>query len=41
MFTRKQFLSEASLTVAYLGWAVLRIALVFGLAGVSFQRRDL
>jgi ABC-type transport system involved in multi-copper enzyme maturation permease subunit len=35
------FLSEASLTAAYLGWAVLWIALVFGLAGVAFQRRDL
>ncbi len=35
------FLSEASLTAAYLGWAVLWIALVFGLAGLAFQRRDL
>lgn len=35
------FLSPASLTAAYLGWAVLWIALVFGLAGVAFQRRDL
>jgi ABC-type transport system involved in multi-copper enzyme maturation permease subunit len=35
------FLSEASLTAAYLGWAVLWIALVLGLAGLAFQRRDM
>jgi hypothetical protein len=35
------FLSEASLTAAYLGWAVLWIVLVLGLAGLAFQRRDM
>lgn len=35
------FLSEAPLTAAYLAWAGLWIALVLGLAGVAFQRRDL
>jgi ABC-type transport system involved in multi-copper enzyme maturation permease subunit len=35
------FLSDASLTPAYLAWAGLWVALVLGLAGVAFQRRDL
>ncbi|GIM90859.1 ABC transporter permease [Paractinoplanes toevensis] len=40
-FGESPFLSEASLTVTYLGWAALWVALVLGLAGLSFQRRDL
>jgi ABC-type transport system involved in multi-copper enzyme maturation permease subunit len=35
------FLSEAPLTLTYLAWAALWIALVLGLAGVAFRRRDL
>jgi ABC-type transport system involved in multi-copper enzyme maturation permease subunit len=35
------FLSEAGLTITYLSWAALWIALVLGLAGLAFQRRDL
>jgi ABC-type transport system involved in multi-copper enzyme maturation permease subunit len=35
------FLSDASLTPAYLAWAGLWVALVLGLAGLAFQRRDL
>ena len=35
------FLSEASLTAAYLAWAGLWVALVLGLAGLAFLRRDL
>jgi hypothetical protein len=35
------FLSEAPLTPAYLGWAALWTAMVWGLAAVSFLRRDL
>ena len=35
------FLSNASLTVTYLGWACVWTALVLGLAGLVFQRRDL
>ena len=35
------FLSDASLTPAYLGWVVVWTALVLGLAGVVFGRRDL
>ena len=35
------FLSEAPLTPAYLGWAALWTAMVWGLAAVSFVRRDL
>jgi ABC-type transport system involved in multi-copper enzyme maturation permease subunit len=35
------FLSEAPLTIMYLGWAAVWIALVFGLAALAFQRRDL
>ncbi|HEV2784527.1 MAG TPA: ABC transporter permease subunit [Actinophytocola sp.] len=33
--------SESALTPAYLGWAGLWVALILGLAGVSFLRRDL
>ena len=35
------FLSVAPLTWAYLGWAVVWVAMVWGLAAVSFVRRDL
>jgi ABC-type transport system involved in multi-copper enzyme maturation permease subunit len=35
------FLSEAPLTWAYLGWAVVWIAMIWGLTALSFQRRDL
>jgi ABC-type transport system involved in multi-copper enzyme maturation permease subunit len=35
------FLSEAALTIIYLAWAGLWVALVLGLAGLAFQRRDL
>lgn len=35
------FLSMAPLTTTYLAWTVLWIAVVLGLAGVTFQRRDL
>lgn len=35
------FLSASSLTVAYLGWTVLWVAVVLGLAGFALQRRDL
>jgi ABC-type transport system involved in multi-copper enzyme maturation permease subunit len=35
------FLSQAPLTATYLGWIVLWVALVLGLAGLAFQRRDL
>jgi len=35
------FLSEAPLTVAYLAWAVVWVAMVGGLAALSFVRRDL
>jgi ABC-type transport system involved in multi-copper enzyme maturation permease subunit len=35
------FLSEATLTTTYLAWVGLWVALVLGLAGVAFQRRDL
>jgi ABC-type transport system involved in multi-copper enzyme maturation permease subunit len=35
------FLSDASLTAVYLAWAGLWIALVLGLAGLAFLRRDL
>jgi ABC-type transport system involved in multi-copper enzyme maturation permease subunit len=34
------FLSEASLTPAYLAWAALWIAVIWGLTALSFQRRD-
>ena len=35
------FLSMAPLTTTYLAWTGLWIAVVLGLAGVAFQRRDL
>jgi ABC-type transport system involved in multi-copper enzyme maturation permease subunit len=35
------FLSEAPLTTAYLAWAAVWIAMVWGLAAVSFARKDL
>jgi ABC-type transport system involved in multi-copper enzyme maturation permease subunit len=35
------FVSESSLTAAYLGWSALWVALVLGLAAVAFHRRDL
>ncbi len=35
------FLSEASLAPAYLGWAVLWVAVVLGLTALSFGRRDI
>ena len=35
------FLSEAPLTAAYLGWAAVWVAMVWGLAAVSFRRKDL
>jgi ABC-type transport system involved in multi-copper enzyme maturation permease subunit len=34
------FLSEAPLTASYLAWAVLWVAMVFGLAALAFSRRD-
>jgi ABC-type transport system involved in multi-copper enzyme maturation permease subunit len=35
------FLSTSGLTVTYLAWAALWVAMVWGLAAVSFGRRDL
>jgi ABC-type transport system involved in multi-copper enzyme maturation permease subunit len=35
------FLSEAPLSAAYLGWAAVWIAMVWGLTALSFQRRDI
>jgi ABC-type transport system involved in multi-copper enzyme maturation permease subunit len=35
------FLSPAALTPAYLGWAVVWIAVIWGLTALSFQRRDI
>ncbi len=35
------FLSDAELTIPYLGWAVVWVALILGLAAISFRRRDL
>ena len=35
------FLSEAPLTVTYLAWAALWVAMVWGLAAASFLRKDL
>lgn len=35
------FLSDAELTVPYLGWAVVWVSLILGLAAISFRRRDL
>jgi ABC-type transport system involved in multi-copper enzyme maturation permease subunit len=40
-FEGHPFLSDVSLTVTYLAWAGLWVALVLGLAGLAFQRRDL
>ena len=34
------FLSEAPLTWAYLAWAAIWVAMVWGLTAVSFRRRD-
>jgi ABC-type transport system involved in multi-copper enzyme maturation permease subunit len=34
------FLSEGPLTAAYLAWALVWIAVIWGLTAVSFQRRD-
>ena len=35
------FLGDSSLTLTYLGWVVLWVLLMLGLAGMSFRRRDL
>jgi hypothetical protein len=35
------FLGDSSLTLTYLGWVALWVALILGLAGASFRRRDL
>jgi ABC-type transport system involved in multi-copper enzyme maturation permease subunit len=35
------FLSKDALTATYLGWTLVWVALVLGLAGMVFQRRDL
>ena len=35
------FLSEAPLTVTYLAWAAVWVAMVWGLAAASFVRKDL
>jgi ABC-type transport system involved in multi-copper enzyme maturation permease subunit len=35
------FLSEAPLTITYLGWAAVWVAMVWGLAAASFLRKDL
>ena len=35
------FLSEAPLTLAYLAWAAVLIAVIWGLTALSFQRRDI
>jgi len=35
------FLSESALTPAYLAWAAVWIAVIWGLTAVSFQRRDI
>jgi hypothetical protein len=40
-FEGSPFLSEAPLTADYLVWAALWVALVLGLTGLAFQRRDL
>ena len=34
------FLSQAPLTATYLGWAAVWVAMVWGLAALSFRRRD-
>ena len=35
------FLSAAPLTAGYLAWAALWVAMIWGLAAVSFVRKDL
>jgi ABC-type transport system involved in multi-copper enzyme maturation permease subunit len=40
-FEGHPFLSSAGLTLSYLGWATLWVALILGLAAMAFQRRDL
>ncbi len=40
-FEASPFLSAAPLTATYLAWAAFWVALVLGLAGLAFQRRDL
>jgi ABC-2 type transport system permease protein len=40
-FGGSPLLSMAPLTTTYLGWVVLWVALILGLAALSFQRRDL
>jgi hypothetical protein len=35
------FLSESALTPAYLAWAAVWIAVIWGLTALSFQRRDI
>jgi len=40
-FEGHPFLSEVSLTTAYLAWVALWVGLVLGLTGTAFQRRDL
>ena len=40
-FEAHPFLSPAPITPAYLGWAGLWVALILGLAGLAFQRRDI
>jgi ABC-type transport system involved in multi-copper enzyme maturation permease subunit len=35
------FLSDAPLTAAYLVWAVIWVAMIWGLTALSFQRRDI
>lgn len=40
-FEGHPFLADTALSTPYVGWAVLWLAVVLGLAGVSFQRRDL
>jgi ABC-type transport system involved in multi-copper enzyme maturation permease subunit len=40
-FNDNPFLSVAPLTTTYLAWAALWVAVVLGLAGLAFQRRDL
>ncbi len=35
------FLADAALTPAYLAWAVLWVAVIWGLTALSFQRRDI
>jgi ABC-type transport system involved in multi-copper enzyme maturation permease subunit len=35
------FLADAPLTLAYLGWAAVWVAVIWGLTALSFQRRDI